>query len=281
MRNPYENLPEGVEGRAFAEFRATDDEGTEIEGHAATFDEPYDVGPFVEKIAPGAFDDVLEDDVRALVNHNPDKLLGRTSSGTLEVGTDDTGLTARVNLPDTSDGRDVRELVKRGDLDQMSFGFEVAEDSWEDLEDGTEMRTIERVKKLWDVSPVTFPANPATDVALRSRDEWREKRGAEDADETVVEGGLGDDELGEMIDRHVDALRRENEEVRRVTEAMERRQEEILAELGLTREEIARKVSERRSDDETDEADEPDVGELADRIREARLEAALKDTGIE
>lgn len=184
-RNPYENLPDGVEGRAFREFRAADEEGNTIEGHAATFGEPYNLGEGIrEQIAPGAFDGVLEDDVRALVNHNPDKLLGRTSSGTLEVGTDETGLTARVDLPDTSDGRDVRELVQRGDLDQMSFGFSVASDSWETLEDGTELRTIEEVGALWDVSPVTFPANPNTDVALRSREAWKEAE-TRDEDEPI------------------------------------------------------------------------------------------------
>ena len=159
--------------RPFAEFRA-EDEG-KLVGHAATFNDTYDLGPFEERIAPGAFDGVLDNDVRALFNHDPNHVLGRTKSGTLKLSVDKRGLVTEIALPDSATS--LREAIARGDIDQMSFGFTVAKDSWETLDEetGRELRTIEEIGKLYDVSPVTFPANPNTDVALRSRDKVEEK----------------------------------------------------------------------------------------------------------
>ena len=160
--------------RPFAEFRA--DDGGILKGHAATFNDWYDLGFFEERIAPGAFDNVLGDDVRALFNHDPNHVLGRTKSGTLKVSVDKRGLYTEITLPGSATA--LREAIERGDIDQMSFGFTVAEDTWEkDAQEDKERRTITRIGKLYDVSPVTFPANPNTDVALRSLAEHREIQG--------------------------------------------------------------------------------------------------------
>lgn len=151
----------------FAEFRE-DDEKKTIRGHAATFGDVYNLGMFDERIAPGAFDGVMDDDVRALFNHDSNFVLGRTKAGTLRMSIDERGLMTEIDLPESATA--IREAVARGDVDQMSFGFTVKRDSWEVLDEGRELRTIEEIGRLYDVSPVTFPANPNTDVALRSRD---------------------------------------------------------------------------------------------------------------
>lgn len=156
----------------FAEFRANDDDVATLRGHAATFGDVYDLGSFDERIAPGAFDNVLADDVRALFNHDPNHVLGRTKSGTLKLSVDKRGLYTEITMPESATA--LREAIKRGDIDQMSFGFTVKRDSWEREEKGgRELRTIEEIGRLFDVSPVTFPANPNTDVALRSLEEFR------------------------------------------------------------------------------------------------------------
>jgi HK97 family phage prohead protease len=153
---------------SFAEFRDSENTKT-LRGHAATFDDVYSLGMFEERIAPGAFDDVLEDDVRALFNHDSNHVLGRTKSGTLRLSIDERGLFTEIDLPESA--THLREAIERGDVDQMSFGFTVAGDEWETNEDtGRELRTITKIGRLFDVSPVTFPANPNTDVALRSRE---------------------------------------------------------------------------------------------------------------
>lgn len=168
---------------ARVEKRADDDGGDDsakIVGHAAVFDEPADIaGLFVERVAKGAFTEtVKEDDIRALFNHNPDFVLGRNISGTLRLKEDDTGLAIEVDPPDTQVARDLMTSMERGDVSQMSFGFMVEKQTWEDHDDGTVTRTLDKVRLL-DVSPVTFPAYPQTDVAvreLRSHQEHREEQ---------------------------------------------------------------------------------------------------------
>src|SRR5690606_29136668 len=108
-----------------------------ISGHAAVFDtlsEP--MWGFREKIAPGAFDDVLEDDVRALFNHDPNFILGRTRSGTLKIAVDMRGLQYEIDPPDTQPARDLIVSMERGDVSQSSFAFIVAEDDWDEDESG-------------------------------------------------------------------------------------------------------------------------------------------------
>ena len=153
-------------------------ESRRVEGYAAVFgSESEELGWFVEEIAPGAFDDVLSDDVRALYNHDENLILARTASGTLELSIDERGLRYAFDAPNTTAGNDLLESIKRGDISQSSFGFRVKEDKWEDMEmeqNGKKWfktkRTIMKVERLFDVSPVTFPAYPDTDVARRSMD---------------------------------------------------------------------------------------------------------------
>lgn len=202
-------LPDGVEARftPISEFRV-DEEQRQIEGHAATFSEPYDVGPFKEQVAPGAFaDSIAEDDVRSLFNHDPNFPLGRNKAGTLELSEDETGLLTRTELPESATR--VKEAIERGDVDQMSFGFTVEAESWEDLEDGTELRTIEKAR-LWDVSVVTFPANPNTDVALRRLERYREHRDRIEEEEPVeaTEDVAEDTDTEENEGQPVELLRR-------------------------------------------------------------------------
>lgn len=142
-------------------------------GHATTWRSRYDIGNpkrwgWSESFMPGAFSDVIarKDDVVALWNHDESEVLGRTTSGTLQLEDDGLGLLSKIALPQTSRGRDLAVLVGRRDVHQMSLAFAVKEETWRTLADGTEERDIIKAD-LFDVSPVTFPANQTTDVALR------------------------------------------------------------------------------------------------------------------
>lgn len=153
-----------------------DDGPGTLAGHAALFDSlSLDLGGFREKISPGAFAESLEDgdDVRALFNHDPNIVLGRNVSGTLRLEEDDKGLAYEIDLPDTQAARDLAISVERGDVSQNSFGFMTLEDDWERDKEGNVTRTLEKVA-LFDISPVTYPAYPDTDLALRSLDAFRQ-----------------------------------------------------------------------------------------------------------
>lgn len=147
-----------------------------IRGHAAIFNQlSEDLGGFREQIAPGAFVDAIKtDDVRALFNHNPDFILGRNLAGTLKLHEDARGLAIELDPPDTQVGRDLIVSMERGDVTQMSFGFAVRPNgqNWGKDDAGQVVRTITRVR-LYDVSPVVFPAYPQTDVAVRELRAWQ------------------------------------------------------------------------------------------------------------
>lgn len=167
----------GVEYRAGVtglEVRAEEGERPKLVGYAAVFSEQSeDLGGFREQIAPGAFASSLGDDIRALVNHDSSRVIGRTRSGTLALEEDERGLRAEITPPDTSYGRDLVESVSRGDVSQMSFGFRVRPGGqrFEERDDGMILRTLTDVQ-LFEVSPVTFPAYPQTDIAVRSLESW-------------------------------------------------------------------------------------------------------------
>ena len=110
-----------------------------------------------------------EDDVRALFNHDPNHLLGRTTSGTLKLSVDQVGLQYKIVPPDTQAGRDTVESIKRGDLTGSSFSFSIMEDKWEKKTDGKlqiDIRTLLNVQ-MFDVGPVTFPAYTSTSTGVR------------------------------------------------------------------------------------------------------------------
>lgn len=126
-----------------------------IEGYAALYDNETNIGPFKETISRGAFDEVLDNDVRALMNHDPNYVLGRTGAGTLELELDDTGLKYRIKLGEQQYAKDLYESVKRGDISQSSFAFTIAEQSWNE---NRTIRSVDKIASLLDVSPVTYPA---------------------------------------------------------------------------------------------------------------------------
>ena len=151
-----------------------------IAGYAAVFNMRSDLlgGYFVEIIAPGAFDEVLAQDVRGLFNHDPNYLLGRTISGTLRLTTDERGLAYEIDTPDTMTIRDlVVAPIARGDMSGSSFAMRVAPggDTWHE-EDGVVVRTIYKVAELRDVGPVSFPAYPDSSAAQRSLDAWKQAK---------------------------------------------------------------------------------------------------------
>ena len=180
------SLNEVVEQRAYdGELKAAV-EGRTVEGYASVFNSmSEDLGGFREIILPGAFSNVLDNDVRALYNHDSNYLLARTTSGTLELKEDDKGLYYRFEMPNTSYGNDMLELFRRGDLSQSSFGFTVEKDSWR-MEEGQHVRYIERVGSLFDVSPVVYPAYASASSGLRSAEPKGEGE-AEEARETPTE----------------------------------------------------------------------------------------------
>jgi len=150
------------------EVRSEDDK-PKIKGHAAVFDKlSEDLGGFREKIASGAFAKTIKkSDIRALFNHDPNYVLGRNKAGTLNLEEDEKGLAIEIDPPDTSYARDLMVSIERGDITQMSFAFKTIKDSWENQDKKESIRTLEEVD-LFDVSPVTYPAYPQTDVKVRS-----------------------------------------------------------------------------------------------------------------
>lgn len=170
-------LSSPIELRAKTEGSA----GNTVFGYAAKFNNHSqnlgsDEFQFYEIIETGAFDDVLTDDVRALFNHEPEFILARSKNGegTLKIGVDNVGLWYEFEAPDTSVGRDLLVSLQRGDIDQSSFSFCVAKDGqkWTETQDGDGprilTRTISKVSRLYDVSPVTYPAYEDTEVDCRS-----------------------------------------------------------------------------------------------------------------
>ena len=151
------------------EFRmeSAEQNGNTIRGYAAVYNSDSEwMGGFYEQIATGAFDGVMDNDVRAYFNHDENLLLGRVSSGTLRISTDKRGLFYEVDLPNTTYANDLAELMKRGDVNQSSFAFLIEKDRWEQR-DGTTYRIIEKVSRLLDVSPVSQPAYPDSTSELK------------------------------------------------------------------------------------------------------------------
>lgn len=152
------------------EFRVSQDATPVISGYAAVFDTASNDIGWTEEIDPHAFDSVMANspDVRALWNHNPDHVLGRTKSGTLSLNVDARGLAYSITAPNTTVARDLVVSMRRGDVTQSSFSFWVQRDQWTDNPDGTVTRRILEFGELYDVSPVTYPAYDAANANVRS-----------------------------------------------------------------------------------------------------------------
>lgn len=165
-------MAEIKELRSFAlnELRASGGKNPKIRGHAAVFNQlSDDIGGFREKITPGAFADTIKNgDVRALWNHDSNYPLARTKNGTLRLEEDDVGLRFEADLLDEPFEAGLIRRIDRGDVNQMSFGFMVLPDGqkWS-MEGGGLVRTLTKVE-LFDVSPVTYPAYPQTDLSVRN-----------------------------------------------------------------------------------------------------------------
>ncbi len=148
-----------------------------LAGHAAVIGQPTIIGEgpnsFVEVVEFGAFENCLQDDVVFLMDHKGSPM-ARTSSNTLTLSVDERGLRFDASIANTTAGNDLMELVRRGDVNAMSFSFSIAEESWSVIKDdgdfkGMDLRKIKKIGRLYDVSAVTFAAYPQTDVGLRSK----------------------------------------------------------------------------------------------------------------
>lgn len=207
-----------------AEVRAAEVDATtgvpKIEGYAAIFNEEfvlYEDASYrvVEIISPGAFSDVMSDDVRCLFNHDANKVLGRSTNGTLAMAEDSKGLFFTNQMDaETRIGKDVYQHVKRKDVTGCSFAFIVSKSTWtEEEKDGVYnvTRTIQKLSNLYDVGPVTYPAYEQTSVDARA--EMRSAAGpfADMPDDirTRIEAGKPARTLGQtypVLAAHTDAL---------------------------------------------------------------------------
>ena len=149
-----------------------DGEALFLEGYFAVFNSIYELWPgATESIAPGAFDESVSGDVRALFNHNTDLVMGRTAAGTLELRQDSHGLWGRIRINrEDTDAVNAYARIRRGDITGCSFGFEIAAEETDYREDGSIHWTITKIAPLYEVSPCTFPAYQETTVSARKRE---------------------------------------------------------------------------------------------------------------
>jgi hypothetical protein len=204
------------------ELRAEGDGMTFI-GYAAKFNSPSeDLGGFVETIEPGAFRRSLRsrNDVKLLVNHDTGRVLASTRSGTMKLYEDEVGLRVEASLPNTSDGRDMAELLRRGDLNKMSFGFSVIKDSWN--QEMTQ-RTLKSVR-LFETSIVAFPAYAATEAMVRSLDKVA-TRAQVDAD-ALADAVLKLEEGSDLSDTEAELIKKVVDTLSPVTQVEEEKTEE-------------------------------------------------------
>lgn len=148
-----------------------DGENLSIEGYFAVFNSIYEIAPGMsESIAPGAFSKTLSGDIRALINHDTTLVLGRTKANTLQLREDNHGLWGHIDVnPNDTDAMNLYERVKRGDVDQCSFGFDILSEETDFRDDGLVHWTIKEVE-LYEVSPCTFPAYEETNISARAKE---------------------------------------------------------------------------------------------------------------
>lgn len=167
------NMPAETERRTYKIEVRAQPESRVIEGYAAVFETPTDMGNYLEEIASGAFDGADDTDVVALFNHDANYPLARTSNGTLELSSDARGLFYRFEAPDTTFGNDLLKMVRSGLISQSSFAFTIRKDNWMQEAGMKPKRRIEQVDMLFDVSPVTYPAYKETSVTARALQDIR------------------------------------------------------------------------------------------------------------
>ncbi len=212
---------------------ATEGDGSTFVGYGAVFNSPSQPLPFIERIAPGAFSRSLRsrNEIKLFVNHDTSRVLASKRAGTLRLAEDSHGLRVEADLPDTTDGRDMAVLLKRGDVDSMSFGFSVPKggDSWSDDGQERELREV----RLHEVSIVTgFPAYEATSASVRSLDGLVDATGLEaeklNAALSALEAGeMLDEELAGVLDAAVTKLRASRDDAAAAL-AMKQKQLDVL-----------------------------------------------------
>lgn len=213
------------------ELREAEGGGSTFVGYAAVFNSPSEPLPFTERVAPGAFGRSLRsrNDVKLLWNHDSGQVLGSTRAKTLRLIEDDRGLRVEADLPNTTLGRDTAELIKRGDVDSMSFGFTTIRDKWSN--DGNE-RTLEAVR-LHEVSIVAFPAYKATSGTTNVRSLFRLAVRAEVDAEALADAMLKL-EQGETLDEGArDVLNKAINTLSPVAEPLADPEPETIGDLGL------------------------------------------------
>jgi HK97 family phage prohead protease len=231
-------MSNGVETRRVTvnEFEVREGEagtGMNFRGYAAVFNSPSQPLPFIETIAPGAFSRSLQsrNEIKLFVNHDTSRVLASKRAGTMQLREDAYGLLVEAELPDTTDGRDMATLIKRGDVDSMSFGFSVPSggDSWSDDGQRRELREV----RLHEASIITsWPAYESTSTSVRSLDGLVDATGIEaeqlNAAISALEAGETlDDELAGVLDAAVTKLRADRDDVQDAL-AMKQKQLDML-----------------------------------------------------
>lgn len=214
---------------------AAEGAGSMFVGLAAAFNSPSLPLPFIERIAPGAFSRSLRsrNEIKLFVNHDTSRVLASKRAGTLRLWESDRGLEVEADLPDTTDGRDMAVLLKRGDVDSMSFGFSVPRggDSWSDDGQERELREV----RLHEVSVVTgFPAYEATTATVRSLDGLVDATGLEaeklNAALSALEAGETlDEDLAGVLDAAVTKLRADRDDVAQALALKQKQLDMLLA----------------------------------------------------
>ncbi|MBI9042917.1 MAG: HK97 family phage prohead protease [Anaerolineaceae bacterium] len=208
-------MPEKIERRTFTfEMRESEgDEKPKIIGYAAVFNSlSEEMWGFKERVLPGAFAETIKRaDIRALWNHDANYVLGRNTSGTLTLAEDQRGLKIEIDPPDVQWARDLMYSMKRGDVDQMSFGFRVVSDHWHKENDEV-LRDLVEVE-LFDVSPVTYPAYTQTVVHARDMQSIYqaeiEALSQKDGESSEADGADTQKRSSEMQRRRLDLLEQE------------------------------------------------------------------------
>ena len=209
-----------------------------VTGHGAVFNQEANIGWFYERVQPGAFDEAIKSsDIRALKNHDPNFVLGRTKSNTLRVGTDNEGLTYSYDSPDTSYAKDLIISMRRGDIDQSSYAFTLKRkdedgengDKWEEDENGKVVRTIlpNGVKRLYDVSVVTYPAFEGAGAKIQNseaRSSYEAQTGKKlgEADKTLYKQELTREQVKNLYEEG------RNETLEQVYESIEQKGFELI-----------------------------------------------------
>lgn len=178
MMNKAMNEMSVVRSFNVTDFRATDSEKYNVEGHAAVFNQTTTIGNwFYEVIERGAFDECDFDDVLFFVNHNMNKIpmaRSRRNNGnsTMKLEVDDVGLFIRADLDieNNSEARTLHSSISRGDIDGMSFAFRIKEQTWENLDTDMPTRRIKKIAKVFEVSAVNQPAYTSTDINARDKE---------------------------------------------------------------------------------------------------------------